>query len=292
MRYYSYFPGCSLKGTGVGYGLSIQAISDLLGIELVELEDWNCCGSTPFISLDELGGICVGARNLALAERTGLELVTPCSSCYVTLNRVNSHIKLYPDLKANVDKVLAEVGLQYRGEVKVRHLLEVVLTDITLEVIKSKVVNTLSGLKVAPYYGCQLVRPDLGFDNPEFPQSLDRLIASLGAEATPFSLKSRCCGSSLIIPQPHTALALVHQILESAQSGGAQCIVVACPLCQTNLDAYQGMVNNKYKTKYDLPVLFFTQLIGLALGIEPKALGLDTAIVSPEKVLAGVGRRT
>jgi heterodisulfide reductase subunit B len=292
MRYYSYFPGCSLKGTGVGYGLSIQAISDLLGIELVELEDWNCCGSTPFISLDELGGSCVGARNLALAERTGLELVTPCSSCYVTLNRVNSHIKLYPDLKANVDKVLAEVGLQYRGEVKVRHLLEVVLTDITLDVLKSKVVNALSGLKVAPYYGCQLVRPDLGFDNPEFPQSLDRLIASLGAEATPFPLKSRCCGSSLIIPQPHTALALVHQILESAQSGGAQCIVVACPLCQTNLDAYQGMVNNKYKTKYDLPVLFFTQLIGLALGIEPKALGLDTAIVSPEKVLAGVGRRT
>jgi heterodisulfide reductase subunit B len=292
MRYYSYFPGCSLKGTGVGYGLSIQAISDILGIEFVELEDWNCCGSTPLISLDELGGICIGARNLALAERTGLELVTPCSSCYVTLNRVNSQIRLYGDLKANVDKVLTEVGLQYRGEVRVRHLLEVVLSDITLEALKSKVVNALSGLKVAPYYGCQLVRPDLGFDNPEFPQSLDRLIAALGAEATPFSLKSRCCGSSLIIPQPDTALALIRQLLESAQSGGAQCIAVACPLCQTNLDAYQGMVNNKYKTKYDLPVLFFTQLIGLALGIEPKALGLDTAIVSPERVLAGVGWRT
>ena len=291
MRYYSYFPGCSLKSTAVGYGLSIEAISGPLEIELAELEDWNCCGSTPFISLDELGGICIGARNLALAEKTGLDLVTPCSSCYVTLNRVNSYLKRYPDLKRDVDKVLAEVGLGYRGEVKVRHLMEVVLNDITLKVLESRVVNSLSGLKVAPYYGCQLVRPDLGFDNPEFPQSLDRLIGSLGAEATPFPLKSRCCGSSLIIPQPHTALALIHQLLESAQSGGAQCIVVACPLCQTNLDVYQSMVNSKYKTKYDLPVLFFTQLIGLALGIEPKALGLDTAIVSPQKILTSVGWR-
>lgn len=285
MRYYSYYPGCCSRGTGVGYTLSIQEISRPLEMELVELEDWNCCGSTPCISVDELGAICIGARNLALAEKTGLDLVASCSCCYTTLNRVNSYLGLYPELKEKVDQILAEVGLEYHGKVRVRHLLEVLLNDVTLEVIEPKVVNSLRGLRIAPYYGCQLVRPDLGFDDPEFPQSLDLLIASLGAEATPFPLKSRCCGSSLVIPMLATALPLLHQILDSAQSGGAQCIVAACPLCQTNLDAYQGMVNRKYKTKYNLPIPYFTQLMGIAMGLESKALGLDTVIVSPESIL-------
>jgi heterodisulfide reductase subunit B len=285
MRYYSDYPGCCSRATGIGYTLSIQAISSPLEIELVEVEDWNCCGSTPSISIDELGAICIGARNLALAEKTGLDLVASCSCCYTTLNRVNSYLGLYPELKQKVDQILAEVGLTYRGTVRVRHLLEVLLNDVTFKAIESKVVNSLRGLRIAPYYGCQLVRPDLGFDHPEFPQSLDRLIASLGAEPTPFTLKSRCCGGSLTVPMLATALPLLHQLLGSAQSGGAQCIVAACPLCQTNLDAYQGMVNRKYKTKYNLPVLYFTQLIGIAFGIESKALGLDTAIVSPESIL-------
>ena len=146
--------------------------------------------------------------------------------------------------------------------------------------------NPLSGLEVAPYYGCQLVRPSTGFDDTENPQSLDLLIASLGAEATPFPLKSRCCGGSLIIPEMDLALGLIHQLFESAASNGAQCIITVCPLCQTNLDAYQGIVNSRFKTKYNLPVLFFTQLIGLALGIETKALGLDKNIISAERVLA------
>lgn len=287
MRYYSYYPGCCSRATGIGYTLSIQAISHPLEMELVELEDWNCCGSTPSISIDELGAICIGTRNLALAEKAGLDLVASCSCCYTTLNRVNHYLQLYPELKEKVDQILAEVGLEYHGKVSVRHLLEVSLNDVTFEVIESKVVNSLKGLRVAPYYGCQLVRPDLGFDHPEFPQSLDRLIASLGAEPTPFTLKSRCCGGSLTIPMLATALPLLHQLLDSAQSGGAQCIVAACPLCQTNLDAYQDMVNRKYKTKYNLPVLYFTQLIGIALGIDHKALGLDTAIVSPEPILTG-----
>jgi len=254
-------------------------------MELVELEDWNCCGSTPSISIDELAAICIGTRNLALAEKAGLDLVTSCSCCYTTLNRVNHYLQLYPELKEKVDQVLAEVGLKYHGKVRVRHLLEVSLNDVTFEVIESKVVNSLKGLRVAPYYGCQLVRPDLGFDHPEFPQSLDQLITSLGAKATPFPMKSRCCGGSLIIPMLDTTLSLLHQLLDSAQSGSAECIVVACPLCQTNLDACQGMVNRKYKAKYNLPILYFTQLIGIAMGLEPKALGLETVIVSPESIL-------
>lgn len=257
-------------------------------MDLAELDDWNCCGTTPYASTDELGAICIAARNLALAEKTGLDLVTACSACYVTLARANSFIKLYPDIKEKVNQALSEVGLEYKGTVKVRHLLEVIINDITLESVASKVINPLEGLRVAPYYGCQLVRPDLGFDDPENPQTLDRLITSLGAEATPFQNKNRCCGSSLVIAEPKVAFRLIRDVLASAQEGNAQCIITACPLCQTNLDAYQGMVNSEFKTNFDLPVLFFTQLIGLALGIDAKTLGIDTAIVSPKKVMAAI----
>lgn len=287
MKYYSYFPGCSSsEGTAVAYGLSTQAIASVLGMELIELEDWNCCGSTPYGSTDELEAVCIAARDLALAEKTGLDLVTPCSSCYTTLNRVNSLLREYPELKGKADECLAAAGLKYQGEVKVRHLFEVIYNDIGLKVIESKVVNPLRGLRVAPYYGCQLVRPEPGFDNPNNPQSLDHLIVSLGAELVPFPLKDGCCGGALIIPEPDLALGLIHKLLESAASNGAQCIVTVCPLCQTNLDAYQDMVNRKFRTKYNLPVLFFTQLLGLALGVEPKALALDKSIVSAEAVLS------
>jgi len=287
MKYYSYFPGCSSsEGTAIAYGLSTQAIASALGMELIELEDWNCCGSTPCGSTDELEAVCIAARNLALAEKTGLDLVTPCSACYTTLNKANSQLKEYPDLKVKADECLAAGGLEYKGEVKVRHLFEAIYNDIGLEVIESKVVNPLRGLRVAPYYGCQLVRPEPGFDDPRNPQSLDYLMASLGAEPVPFPLKDGCCGGSLIIPEPDLTLGLIHKLLESAASNGAQCIVTVCPLCQTNLDAYQDMVNRKFRTKYNLPVLFFTQLMGLALGVEPKALALHKSIVSAETALS------
>lgn len=287
MKYYAYFPGCSCsEGTGVAYGQSTQAVAGPLGMELIELEDWNCCGSVPYGSTNELEALSVAARDLALAEKTGLDLVTPCSSCYTTLNGANSKLKEYPDLKAKVDECLAAAELKYEGGVRVRHLFEVIYNDIGLDVIKSKAVKPLHGLKVAPYYGCQLVRPEPGFDNPWNPQSIDHLIVTLGAESVPFPLKDRCCGGELVIPEVDIALGLIRKLLESAASNGAQCIVTVCPLCQTNLDAYQGMVNSKFKTKYNLPILFFTQLLGLALGVEPKALALDKSIVSAETVLA------
>ena len=287
MKCYSYFPGCSSsEGTAIAYGLSTRAIANALGMELIELEDWNCCGSTPYSSTDELESVCMAARNLALAEKTGLNLVTPCSSCYTTLNRANYQLRQYSDLKDKVDECLASVDLEYRRGVTVRHLFEVIYNDIGLKAIEPKVVTPLNGLRVAPYYGCQLVRPEPGFDNPHNPQSLEQLIACLGAEPVPFPLKDRCCGGSLIIPELDLALGLIHQLLGSAASNGIQCIVTVCPLCQTNLDAYQSMVNRKFKTEYNLPVLFFTQLIGLALGVELKALALDKAIVSVETVLS------
>ena len=185
-----------------------------------------------------------------------------------------------------MDDALAAGNLKYYGSVKVRHLLDVFANDIGFDEIATKVQRKLEGLSVAPYYGCQVVRPGPTFDDPESPQSLDRMIGSLGAKATPFPLKARCCGGSLIISEEDLALGLVRKLLDSAANNGAECIVTVCPLCQTNLDVYQGKVNSKFKTNFKLPVLFFTQLIGLALGIDGKTLGLEKCIVPADKVLA------
>ena len=289
MNRYTYFPGCSsAEGGTKAYNQSFQAISKVLDLELIELEDWNCCGSTPSTSVDELGSFCLAARDLALAEKGRLDMVTPCTACYVIFNRTNECLKGYPHLKARVDAALSAGGLKCNGTVRVRHILDVLTTDIGYDAIKSKVKKPLNGIKVAPYYGCQVVRPGFGFDHPESPQSLDRLITTLGGEATPFPLKARCCGGSLIISEESLALDLTHKLLESAASNGAECIVTPCPLCQTNLDAYQSRVNKKFKADFHLPVLFFTQLIGIAFGLDEKALGLNKSIVSPEKVLAKV----
>lgn len=287
MKYYTYFPGCSSsEGGAKAYGWSTRAVSKVLDIELVDLDDWNCCGSTPYSSVEELASFCLSARNLALAEKRGFDLVTPCSSCYVILNRTNSHLKQYPHLKTQVDEALAAGGLKYNGTVRVRHLLDVLVNDIGYEAIAAKVKRHLDGLKVAPYYGCQVVRPRFGFDHPEFPDSLDKLLASLGGEAVPFPLKARCCGGSLIIPEEALALDLIGKILNSALSNGAECLITVCPLCQTNLDAYQSRVNQRFKTRFNLPVLFFTQLMGFALGLSEEDLGLKTSIVPVERVLA------
>jgi len=287
LKYYTYFPGCSSsEGGAKAYGWSTQAVSKVLDIELTELDDWNCCGSTPYSSVEELASFCLSARNLAFAEKRGLDLVTPCSSCYVILNRTNSHLKQYPQLKAEVDEALAAGGLEYHGTVRVRHLLDVLANDIGYEAIEAKVKRHLDGLKVAPYYGCQVVRPKPSFDHPEFPQSLDKLIASLGGEPTLFPLKSRCCGGSLIISEEALALDLVRKLLDSAVSNGAECLVTVCPLCQTNLDAYQSRVNKRFRTDFNLPILFFTQLMGVAFGLGDEDLGLKTGIVPAERVLA------
>ena len=285
MKYYSYFPGCSAEATASPLGLSVLPVAKELDMDLIELEDWNCCGSSPYGSVDKLEATCIAARNLALAEKRGFDLVTPCSNCFVTLHSANTHLKEYPALREQVNEALAAASLDYNGGVRVRHLAEVLYSDITPEVIGAKVTKPLKGLKVAPYYGCQLVRPD-GFDDPESPHSLDELVANLGADVVSWPLKAHCCGSSLVMSEPELALELINKLLRNAQENGAQCLVTPCPLCQINLDAYQGQVNGRFKTHYHLPVLFLTQLMGVALGIAPGALGLQRNIVSPMRVLA------
>ncbi|MBA7687808.1 8-methylmenaquinol:fumarate reductase membrane anchor subunit [subsurface metagenome] len=285
MKYYSYYPGCSAEATASPLGLSVAPVAKKLDIELAELEDWNCCGSTPYWSVDKLEAAAMATRNLALAEKRGFDLVTPCSNCFVILNSTNDYLKELPDFKEKVDKALAAAKLKYNGGVRVRHLAEVLYTDITPDGIAAKVTKPLKGLKVGAYYGCQLVRPD-GFDNPESPHSLDEIITSLGADAVNWEMKARCCGSSLVMPEQEVALGLVNKLLRNATGNGAECLITPCPLCQINLDAYQSVVNSQFKTNYNIPVLFVTQLMGVAMGIPADELALSRNIVSPMRVLA------
>jgi heterodisulfide reductase subunit B len=285
---YPYFPGCCLSAEGFAkaFDWSIKEVNKVLGLEFKEIVDWNCCGSVPYDTLHEQASFSICARNLALAEKMGGDLVAPCSSCYVFLSRTNEYLQKYPKVKSEVEEALAAGGLTYHGKVKVRKVLDIYVNDIGYEAIASKVKRSLTGLKVACYYGCQEVRPRFGFDHPEMPESMDKLVSALGAVPVSFPLKSRCCGGSLIISEEDASLELIKKLLESAVSNGAEVMVTGCPLCQLNVDAYQALVNRKYKTDYKLPVLFFTQLMGIAYGLDEKELGLKTSIVPVKKVLA------
>lgn len=288
MKTYPYYPGCGLNNGGFGkaFDWSINGVNKILGIEFKEIPDWNCCGTVPYDTLHEKASFGVCARNLALAEQMGGDLVAPCSSCYVFLSRTNEYIQKYPRIKKEVDEALAAGGLTYGGKVKVRKVLDVYVNDVGYEAIGAKVTKRLEGLKVACYYGCQEVRPIFGRDHPENPRYMDRLIKALGATAVNFPLKSRCCGGSLIISEEDASLELIKKLLESAAGNGAEVMVTGCPLCQLNVDAYQTLVNRKYKTNYKMPILFFTQLMGVAYGLGEKELGLKTSIVPVKKVLA------
>ena len=280
---YTYYPGCSVKATANLYQKSIDAISPILGIELEELEDWNCCGATAYMSVKELMSFAISARNLALAEPFHRDVVTPCSACYLVLNKTNQYFTEYPDLRKKLGQALEAGGLSYSGNLRVRHILDVLFNDVGPEKISSLVKKRLDGLKVVPYYGCQIVRPEMGFDDPDDPQSMDRLIESLGATSVEYPLKTKCCGASLMGTEEDLALRLCCELLTGAESAGGHCIVTLCPLCQMNLDVYQSKVNRLCRMGHNIPVLYITQLIGIALGLPSKDLGLDKLAVKLTK---------
>ncbi len=289
---FAYYPGCSLEATGRAYDESTRAVASAMGLELEELEDWNCCGATTYMSVRELLSVSISARNLSLAQRRGLDIVAPCSACFTVLRKANHYLEEMPDLRRRVGSVLEAVDLPYEpGSVKVLHLLEAVLASGGLERLRDLVVQPLTGLRVAPYYGCQIVRPRVEFDHPEFPDSLDRVIAALGATPVYYPVKTRCCGASLVASNEAAAFRLCKNLLLCAQQNGADCIATLCPLCQMNLDAFQNEVNATYGTRFQIPVLYFTQLMGLAMGLEDRALGIGREIVSSAASLAGFKRR-
>jgi len=285
---YQYYPGCSLHASARDYDESVKEVARLLEMELKEVPDWNCCGATITPSLNQLQAQILPARNLAIAAENRGDLVIPCNACYMSHKKVQYNMAKYREVREQVTEIFGQVGLRLTGMPKVRHLLEVVIEDVGLEKVKELVKKPLKDLKVVSYSGCQLVRP-LGFDDPEDPQALDQLMKALGAQVLPFSQKSHCCGGSLITTQPQLAFKMVDSILEEARAVGADMIVVTCPMCQLNLDAYQGQVNKKFNRQGQLPVTYFTQMLGLALGLNKSRLGLQRGIVSAQKALEKIG---
>ncbi len=283
---YAYYPGCSLEATGRPYEESVSAVAKALDIELVELEDWNCCGATAYMSINEVLSFSLSARNLCQAKKIGDTLVTACSACYTNLRKTSAYLTDFPEIKGKVDESLAEAGIRYEGGVTTKHFLQTIVQDVGLEKVKSKVTNPLSGLRVAPYYGCQIARPYGIEDSTDNPMMMDTLLSTLGATPTNYPMKTLCCGGSLMGIQKDVALRLCRNLLMCAQQYEAQCIAVTCPLCQMNLDAFQSSINKAYGTNFNIPILYFTQLMGMAFGISSKGLGLNQCIVPATKVTA------
>ncbi len=293
---YNYYPGCSLEHNAIAYHESAMAVAAKLGIQFTEIDDWNCCGAIEYIAVHLLPSYALVARNLAMAARqkeTNGQVVAPCSACYLNLSKVDRYMGDSPELARKVNIALAEGGLSYAaGDVRVRHLLDIFTRDIGYEAIAEKVSKPLQGLRIAPYYGCVVVRP--GFkeqiDDPEYPVSLDKLMQALGATVVDFPLKAHCCGGHMTQISQDVAFELIRRLLKNASDYEADIIVTLCPMCQLNLDAYQESVNRHCKTDYHIPILYFTQLIGLALGIAPEALGIGREFVDARPALAKIGR--
>ncbi|MBO9360711.1 MAG: CoB--CoM heterodisulfide reductase iron-sulfur subunit B family protein [Thermoflexus sp.] len=282
---YLYFPGCSLKGTSRAYDESLRAVFEALGAPLIELEDWNCCGATTYMSIDERQAFALAARNLALAEgqnpspANGAELIAPCSACYLVLLKTQKRLATDASLGQRISAALKEEQLCYRGRVRVRHPLDVLVHDIGLQEISRRVRHPLRGMRVACYYGCQIVRPYAPFDNLHRPTTLDDLARALGAEPVDWALRTYCCGGSLTGTLPEVGVRLNYLLLKEAQRRGADCIITVCPLCQFNLEAYQDQIRRRYRDLSSMPVLYFTQLMGLAMGLPPKSLGMQRLMI-------------
>lgn len=284
MLQYAYYPGCSLEHTASPYDKSIRAVFGALGIGLHEIEDWNCCGATMYMSIKKIVGYAISARNLALAQNMGMQICAPCSSCYTILRKANRHIAWDPKERVKINEALSAAGLSYDTHVEVRHPLDILVNDLGIDAIKAKATRSLAGLRVAPYYGCQIVRPHGYFDDVDEPVSMDRLMTALGAEVVPYACKVRCCGGMLMTTRDDVALDLNMKLLQAAADNDAELIATACPLCQMNLEAYQKKINRAYEKSFNIPIVYFSHLLGAALGLSPKVLGLDKLLVDPVKL--------
>ena len=284
---FSYFPGCSVTGSNKAYDLSTRAVAGALDLELVELDDWNCCGATAYVAMNEKRSFVLSARNLALAEKSGKkDLVTVCNGCYLVLRKTNKYMAENPKLKADIQKALAAGGMTYTGGVRVRHFLDVVVRDVGEQRIREQVSRPLKGLKVACYYGCQIGRPFAEIDDAEDPQMMDDLVGWLGGQAARFPLKAKCCGGMMMTTQPEIGRELSGKVLKNAQDAGADCIITACPLCQLNLEGYQDEAGAAVGIDCEIPVLYFTQLVGVAFGLGSDDLALKDSLTPVEDVLA------
>ncbi len=281
---YAYYPGCSGLGTSIEYDRSSRAVCRALFVGLEDVPDWSCCGSTPAHATDHALSAALSGRNLALVHAMGREtVVTPCPSCLSNL-RTACHRMEDKGFRQRANSLL---DAPYKGGVTAKSLLQVLVEDVGLTMIQASVTKPLTGLVVAPYYGCIMNRPPdvMAFDDPENPTAMDRLLTALGAEVVPFPLKVECCGAAHGVARKDVVAELSGRLLRAAADLGAQAVVTACPLCQMNLDLRQGQAQQAAGRSFNLPVFYFTQLMGLAFGLPGEDLGLDKLCVDPDLAL-------
>ena len=281
---YAYYPGCSAHSTARDMHESCLAVSKALGIELNEIKGWTCCGASAAHQTDRKLAASLASANLLLAKQMGMDMVVNCAACYNRSKVANYEIISSEEIRESVADNLGET---YDGSVPVRHFIEILLKDIGPVKLREKIVNPLKDLKVAAYYGCYLVRPPeaTNFDDPENPTIIESLIDVMGGENVEWSGKVDCCGGMQNLTRTEITVRRSAAVIEMAQAAGAECIAVACPMCQISLDVRQADMEKLLGRQYNMPVIYVTQLLGLAMGLSPTELGLNKLMVNPLAVL-------
>jgi len=288
---YAYYTGCAAKGVCPELDQSTQAVAKALDIELIELTASSCCGAGVIGELEPDMQLAMNARNLGLAESLGLDMMTICGTCQGVLSRAHKELS-NAETRERINTVIADSGGIYAGRAAPRHLLWILIKDIGLARLEQKVVRPLTGLKVGPFYGCYILRPSeyLAFDDPYNPKSLEQVIHALGGEPVDYAGRTKCCGFPIVLEQEQNAMRMVGNNLIDAQDKGAACLVTPCPLCHMNLDIYQERAEKEMNRPIGLPILHLPQLVGLALGLEPAALGLEKNMVDTAGIVRDVTR--
>ena len=289
---FAFYPGCAAQGACPELYQSTQLIVQKLGIELVELRAASCCGAGVIGEADPDLAFSINARTFSMAEEMGQDILTICGTCQGVMGSANRQLKDDDELLVRINGMLTKEGIRpYQGRIEVRHLLWIIVRNYGLEELKKLIKVPLRGLKVAPFYGCYILRPSqmLGFDDAENPTSLEELIRALGGEPVEYSGRTKCCGFPIVLEKEDIATAMVGSHTYEAKQKGSDCMVTPCPLCHMNLDIYQERAEERIGADIDLPILHLPQLIGLAMGFEPKALGLSHHLVATGKLTDKVG---
>src|SRR5213594_1149330 len=290
---YALYPGCAAKGATPELYQSTMAIIGRLGIEVTELTASSCCGAGVVAEADPDGALALNARTFAQAEQLGLDIMTICGTCQGVMSTANRQLKADPALLQRVNRLLEPEGLAYQGRVQVKHLLWIVVREVGLHKLKDEVQVTLGDLKIAPFYGCYILRPswDLGFDDPENPTSLEKVIKTVSGEPVVYAGRTKCCGFPIILEKEAIAVAMAGTNMKEAKDEGADFMVTPCPLCHMSLDIYQDRAGRAVKAQLNLPILHLPQLLGLAMGIPPKDLGVSRQLVPVDSIIRLVEKR-
>lgn len=284
---YGFFPGCTLESAANELMISTQKVAEALGIALIELEGWTCCGASHIQDISEDLALSINARNIALGEALGAPILTVCNTCTLMLRSAKQRLDEDAAAKARANEGLQAAAMRYEGTSEVTHLLWMLIRDYGLENLQQKVKRPLTGLKVANFYGCHILRPPqtMGFENHLNPQSMEMVVAALGAESVDFDQRLACCGFHAVFPAEREVLKKTGDNCISARESGADVMVTPCPLCQMQLDMYQPDAQKRFEASIHMPILHLPQLIGLALGFEPEELGIKRHIIDAIPVL-------